>query len=173
MQKGQLTDMFDADTAEVTLHQLLGWRSLHSQGRGLLSVMINQLGEDDLNAYTVREAEFMTNAIIGWNFGDGHLHNQFMLNAIQKRCQFKPGEFIVVWVESEPILNGWQEYWVWDAAEGEVERGRWRVKDAVEEQPWLPNGPIPVEVKWRKQGYQRVSHNPAKLAAQPEPHIPA
>ena len=53
----------------------------------------------------------------------GHLHNDKMLQAVQKRCQFAPGEFIVVWIESEPILRGVQKYWVMDAAVGIVERG--------------------------------------------------
>jgi transmembrane protein DUF3556 len=164
LQKGQLTEMFDADTAEVTLHQLLGWRSLHSQGRGLNSVMMRHLG-DDIDVYTPREAEFMCNALVGWNFGDGHLHSQFMLEAIQRRCQFEPGEFTVVWVESEPILDGRQQYFVWDAGVGVVERGSWAVKDAVEEQPWLPNGPIPVQVDWRLEGYERVSHGASRVTA--------
>ena len=29
-----------------------------------------------------------------------------------------------------------------------IERGTWKVADAVAEQPWLPNGPIPTEVTW-------------------------
>ena len=82
---------------------------MHSQGRGLNSVMINQLG-DDIDTYTLREAEFACNAIVGFNFGDGHLHDHRMIEAIQKRCRFAPGEFIVVWVESEPIGNGRQQY---------------------------------------------------------------
>ena len=63
---------------------------------------------------------------------------------MQKRCNFAPGEFIVVWVESEPIGSGRQQYWVMDAAVGIVERGSWAVKDAVEEQPWLPERPDPA-----------------------------
>ena len=39
------------------LQQLLGWRSLHSQGRGMNSVMWRHLG-DDIDHYTLREAEF-------------------------------------------------------------------------------------------------------------------
>ncbi len=35
-----------------------------------------------------------------------------------------------------------------DAALGVIERGTWKVTDAVAEQPWLPNGPIPTEVTW-------------------------
>jgi hypothetical protein len=35
-----------------------------------------------------------------------------------------------------------------DAALGVLERGTWKVADAVAEQPWLPNGPIPIQVGW-------------------------
>ena len=151
---------YDERTAEVVMNMMLGWRSMHSQGRGLNSVMINHLG-DDIDTYTLREAEFSCNAIVGFNFGDGHLHDDRLIEAIQKRCRFAPGEFNVVWVESEPVFNGRQRYWVIDAAVGVVERGSWSVKDAIAELPWLPNGPIPTEVSYRKPGYQRVSHAPA------------
>jgi hypothetical protein len=163
MQKDQLTAIYGEQPAEVVMQQLLGWRSLHSQGRGLNSVMINQLG-DDIDTYTLREAEFSCNAIVGFNFGDGHLHRETLIEAIQKRCEFAPGEFIVVWVESEPVGNGRQEYWVMDAALGIVERGCWVVAEAVAEQPWLPNGPIRTFVEWRLEGYGRVSHGTSTLA---------
>lgn len=172
MQKGQLTPRYGAEAAEVVMQQALGWRSLHSQGRGLNSVMINHLGSD-LDTYTLREAEFSCNAIIGFNFGDGHFHSHRLIEAIQRRCNFAPGEFIVVWVESEPVGHGRQEYWVMDAAVGVVERGSWSVAQAVEEQPWLPNGPIPTRVHWRMDGYRRVSHGAAGAIATSEPEIAA
>jgi hypothetical protein len=155
---------YDPDVAEITMQMTLGWRSLHSQGRGLNSVMMNHLG-DDIDTYKLLEAEFCCNAILGFNFGDGHLHNQHLINAIQKRCNFAPGEFNVVWVESEPVFNGRQQYWVMDAAVGVVERGSWAVKDAVKEKNWLPNGPIATQVDWRLDGYKRVSFG--RGAAQP------
>jgi hypothetical protein len=96
----------------------------------------------------VREAEFACNSILGFNFGDGHLHNEDMIQALQRRCRFEPGEFIVAWVESQPIHRGTQEYKVIDAALGVIERGTWNVADAVREQPWLPNGPIRTTVTW-------------------------
>jgi hypothetical protein len=167
MQKQQLTDIYGAEVAEVVLAQTLGWRSLHSQARGLNSVMANQLGAD-IDTYTLREAEFACNAIIGFNFGDGHLHNHRLIAAIQERCQFAPGEFIVVWVESEPVCSGRQQYWVMDAALGIVERGSWAVTDAVAEQPWLPNGPIATEVTHRMPGYERLSHGPVEAAPAPD-----
>jgi len=48
-----------------------------------------------------------------------------------------------------------EEYRVIDAAVGVVERGTWRVEDAVEAMPWLPNGPIPLDVTWTRPGYAR------------------
>lgn len=157
MQKNQLAAIYGEDEAEVVMHQLLAFRSMHSQARGLNSIMMNQLG-DDIDRYTLREAEFSANAIIGFNFGDGHLHGRRLIEAIQKRCQFEPGEFVVVWIESEPIGRNRQDYWVMDAAVGIVERGSYRVSDVIDEQPWLPNGAVPVTVEWRMEGYERVSH---------------
>ena len=161
MQKEQLQPALKIGEpeAEVVMHQLLGFRSLHSQARGLNSIMINTLG-DDINTYTPREAEFSCNAIIGFNFGDGHLHNERMLQAIQNRCNFAPGEFIVVWCESEPILRGRQQYWVMDVAVGIIERGSYSVEEACAQQPWLPDGPIKTDVTWRLEGYERVRHGP-------------
>lgn len=157
VQVDQLATASDRDTAIMTLHQYLAWRALHSQGRGLNSVMLDQLGPD-LDVYDLREGELIANVVLGWNFGDGHLHGQPLVEAIQKRCRFVPGELIVVYAEAEPIGNGRQQYWLMDAAVGIVERGSWAVKDAVDEQPWLPSGSIPLQVRWRKPGYERVSH---------------
>jgi hypothetical protein len=159
MQKDQLAETYGDEAAEVAMQQLLGWRAMHSQGRGLNSVMINALG-DDVDTYTLREGEFTCNAIVGFNFGDGHLHDRRMIEAVQQRCRFAPGELIVVWAESEALGSGRQQYLVIDAAVGVVERGSWAVKDAVSEQPWLPNGPIPTAVTYSRPGYERVSHGP-------------
>jgi hypothetical protein len=166
MQAGQLTEMFDADTAVITMHQYLGWRALHSQGRGLNSVMLSHLGAD-MDVYALREGEMLANAMVGWNFGDGHLHGETLIEAVQKRCQFEPGECVVVYAESEPLGGGRQEYWVMDAAVGIVERGSWAVEDAVQAQPWLPDGPIPLQVDWRSPGYERVSHGLGQPARAP------
>jgi len=69
---------------------------------------------------------------------------------VQDEAQFAPGELVVVWVESQPIHSKVQHYKVIDAALGVIERGTWKVTDAVDEQPWLPNGPIPLQVTWTR-----------------------
>ncbi|MEV0685185.1 DUF3556 domain-containing protein [Nocardia sp. NPDC050378] len=135
--------------AEITMQQTIAWRSMHSQGRGLFSLLYKHVPEID--RWTVREAEFACNSLIGFNFGDGHLHNLDLVNAVQARVGFAPGEWIVVWVESQPIHKSTQEYMVVDAALGVIERGTWEVADAVAAQPWLPDGPIPHRVTWRRE----------------------
>jgi hypothetical protein len=162
---------YEEPVAEVTMNMMLAWRSMHSQGRGINSLMINQLG-DDIDYYTLREAEFSCNAIVGFNFGDGHLHDQSLIRAIQKRCRFAPGEFIAVWAESEAVFSGIQRYWVMDAAVGVVETGTWKVRDAVAEKNWLPNGPIPVKVDSRLSGYERASYPRMPSAVPPVRPVP-
>jgi len=139
--------------AEITMQQTIGWRTMHSQARGLYSLLMHHM--PDLDKATVREAEFACNSILGFNFGDGHFHDERLLFAIQKRCQFEPGEWIVVWVESQPIHKPTQTYKVIDPAVGILERGTWNVAEAVNEQPWLPNGPINLNVTWTREGYVR------------------
>ncbi|MFC8384890.1 DUF3556 domain-containing protein [Nocardia sp. NPDC057272] len=135
--------------AEITMQQTIAWRSMHSQGRGLFSLLYKHL--PDIDRWTVREAEFACNSLIGFNFGDGHLHNLDLIDAVQARVGFAPGEWIVVWVESQPVHKSTQQYMVVDAALGVIERGTWEVADAVEALPWLPDGPIAHTVTWRRE----------------------
>ncbi|MDF3341088.1 DUF3556 domain-containing protein [Mycolicibacterium septicum] len=139
---------WDPVDAEVFTQQVTAWRALHSQGRGLYSVLLKSL--PDIDTRTVREGEMSCNTIIGFNFGDGHLHDEDLIAAIQAEAQFEPGEFVIAWVESQPIHKKTQEYKLIDAALGVIERGTWNVSDLVDEQPWLPNGPIPLNVTWQQ-----------------------
>jgi hypothetical protein len=137
---------YEPKWAEITMQMTIGWRSLHSQGRGLFSLLLKNL--PDIDTRTVREGEFLCNSLIGFNFGDGHLHAEDFIRAVQSEAGFEPGECVIAWVESEAFGSGVQHYKVIDAALGVIERGTWRVADAVAEQPWLPNGPIPTQVSW-------------------------
>jgi uncharacterized membrane protein YkgB len=139
---------YERKWADVTMQLTIAWRTMHSQGRGLFSLLLRHL--PDIDTRTVREAEFVCNSLIGFNFGDGHLHNEDLIAAVQTQACFQPGELVVVWVESQPVHRGDQAYKVIDAALGVIERGTWQVADAVAEQPWLPNGPIPMQVIWSR-----------------------
>lgn len=139
---------YEPEWAEITLQKTLAWRSMHSQARGLFSLLLSRL--PDIDTRTVREAEFLCNSILGFNFGDGHLHGPEMIRAVQDEARFEPGECVIAWVESEAFGSGIQRYLLIDAALGVIERGSWKVADAVAEQPWLPNGPIPLRVSWTR-----------------------
>jgi hypothetical protein len=157
---------YDRKWADVTMQLTIAWRTMHSQGRGLFSLLLRHL--PDIDTRIVREAEFVCNSLTGFNFGDGHLHDENMIAAVQAQACFEPGELVVVWVESQPVHRGDQAYKVIDAALGVIERGTWQVADAVAEQPWLPNGPIPVQVTWSQAGaMQAVSeqHDGKEVAA--------
>src|SRR6202022_4173825 len=137
---------YEPKWADVTMQRVISWRTMHSQGRGLFSVLLKNL--PDIDSRTVREGEFVCNSLIGFNFGDGHLHNEDMIRAVQRQAGFEPGECVIAWVESEAFGSGVQHYQLIDAALGVIERGTWKGADAVAEQPWLPNGPIPTSVEW-------------------------
>ncbi len=155
---------YERDDAEMTMQKTLAWRSMHSQGRGLLSLLYAHLG--DIDSRTVREGELVCNTIVGFNFGDGHMHDARLVAAVQKRLGLEPGDLVVMWVESQPIHKKTQAYQVIDAALGVVERGTWEVADCVAEQPWLPNGPVPLHVTWTAEGYRRLH----TLGADPSRH---
>lgn len=152
---------YEPQWAEVTMNQPIAWRSLHSQGRGLFSVLLKSV--PDIDTRTVREAEFICNTLIGFNFGDGHLHDENMIAAVQREAKFEPGELIVAWVESQAWGSSVQHYKLIDAALGVIEKGTWRVGDAVEAQPWLPDGPIPIDVTWSRT-VERNDHGHGALA---------
>lgn len=147
---------YEHDDAEMTMQKVNAWRAMHSQGRGLYSVLYEHL--DDLEDRVVREGEFMSNILLGWNFGDGHLNDERLVAAVQARLGLEPGDLVMVYCESQatPWRHGRpQEYRVIDAALGTVERGTWDVRDCVATQPWLPDGPIPLQVTWTAPGFRR------------------
>ncbi len=102
----------------------------------------------DESDYVLTDGERICSTAIGWNFGDGHMHNEQLIAALQKRCGFEPGEVRVMLLDAQPIHKQRQEYRLVDAATGEFERGYVQVADMVTRQPW--DDTVPVTVTWRK-----------------------
>ena len=143
-QVAQLIDYgYEPTEAEIFAQQTIAWRAMHSQGRGLFSVLLKNL--PDIDRRTVREAEVVCNTLIGFNFGDGHLHDEDLIEAVQDEAQFEPGELMVVWVESQPIGSKVQHYKVIDPALGVIERGTWKVADTVTRTAVAAQRPDPAE----------------------------
>ena len=141
---------YEPQWAEIFTQQVIGWRSMHSQGRGLFSVLREEPRRISTREPCARPSSSATRSI-GFNFGDGHLHDEDLIAAVQEQAQFAPGELVVAGSSRRPSRPATvQHYKVIDAALGVIERGTWKVADAVNEQPWLPNGPIPLQVTWTR-----------------------
>jgi hypothetical protein len=130
----QLAWLYDEDSALIMNYKFRAWRSLHPQGRALNGLLPRAL--NDVDSYDVIDGELIASALNGWNMGDGHMHNEQLLSAVQRRCGFAAGELIVIMIESQPIHKPTHEYRIVDAARGELERGWIRVADIVDRQPW-------------------------------------
>ncbi|MGZ5375720.1 MAG: DUF3556 domain-containing protein [Solirubrobacterales bacterium] len=141
----QVADIYDREVADFLLNKGLAFRSMHSHGRALNALLPHAV--DDVEAYDVREGELISNVINGWNFGDAHFHGVQLLEAVQERCGFEPGEVRVITLESEAATSGRQLYRIYDAATGLVEAGSVAVADMINRQPWLDESfDFPVEV---------------------------
>ena len=147
----QLDPLFGNEISEIFIQKAVAFRMMHPMGRMHMSALMRHT--DGLDDRIQREGEFVSNVLTGWNFGDGHCLDERLIEALQERCQYEPGDVIVAWTESQPAFSKKVQYRVIDAALGTVEKGWYHNDDAYNEQPWLPNGPIPHTVTWTMPGY--------------------
>ncbi len=138
------------EQALVMLHSGYAFRAMNTHGRALFTLVHRAMAGGDEADYVVTEGERLCSTAIGWNFGDGHMHNEQLIAAMQERCHFEPGEVRVVLLDAQPIHKQQQEYRLVDAATGEFERGFVRVADMVTRQPWADD--VPVHVTWSANG---------------------
>jgi hypothetical protein len=138
----QLEKFYEPELIDVLLYKGLAFRSMHSHGRALNGLTARAV--EDIEGYDVREGELVAGVVLGYNFGDGHFHDQRLLAAVQEQCGFAPGEVRVVTLESQPAQVQSQRYRIWDAAEGLVEEGYVDVAEMAKRQPWLDGEPFPV-----------------------------
>jgi hypothetical protein len=134
------------EQALVMLHSGYAFRAMNTHGRALFTLVHRAMADGVEADYVVTEGERLCSTAVGWNFGDGHMHNEQLIAAMQERCHFEPGEVRVVLLDAQPIHKQQQEYRLVDAATGEFERGYVRVADMVTRQPWADD--VPVHVTW-------------------------
>ena len=82
------------------------------------------------------DGELMAGLALGWNFGDGHLHGEQLLRAVQAQCGFSPGELRCIMVESQPLGRGTLQWRIVDGHDGLLERGEAEVAALRQRQPW-------------------------------------
>jgi len=130
----QLSMFYDEPTANSLVSKVIAFRAMHLHGR-ILQQLVPQM-VDDIENYVWRDGELVSGVVLGWNFGDGHLHNEQLLSAIQKRCKYESGELRCLFVEAQPVFRPGIAWRIVDAHDGLLEQGTSNVKDLEKLQPW-------------------------------------
>lgn len=134
---GQLGRLYDRETIVGVVSRVVAFRHMHLHGRALHGLI--PVAVDDVEAYDWYDGELIAGLVLGWNFGEGHLHDEQLLRAVQARCGFEAGELRCVMVESQPLWRPRLAWRVVDAREGELARGEVEVKELLGLDPW-PRG---------------------------------
>ena len=92
----------DPQMVALTMHLGYAFRGCHTHGRALFALISRACGPEHED-YFVVDGEMVAGTALGWNFGDGHLHHEQLVAALQKRCRFEPGEVRVVMLEAQPF----------------------------------------------------------------------
>jgi len=137
----QLERVYGEEYSLVTRFRMSAFRSFFPAGMAMNGLLRRAL--DDIEEYAVIDGEIIGSALNGWNMGDGHMHNEQLLEAVQKRCGFAPGELVLVHIESQPLVRNRMSYRIVDAAIGRLEAGTVALAPMLERQPW-DNAPVPV-----------------------------
>ena len=139
----QLSRFYSQQTIDSLLEMVIGFRMMHLHGRVLHHLIPKAV--DNIEEYVWRDGELVCGVVLGWNFGDGHLHSEQMLKALQKRCNWESGEVRCIFVESQPLGIPFMNWRIWDAKDGLMEEGQVGIDNIVDLQPW------PEESQFEKQ----------------------
>jgi len=131
----QLARFYDRRTAVGLLGKVMGFRLMHLQGRALPILIPKAV--DRLEDYEYIDGEVVAGIVLGWNFGDGHLHREPLLAAVQAQCGFLPGELRCIFVEGQPLGRATMDYRIHDAATGLLDAGTLDVHAMRQRQPWM------------------------------------
>ncbi|MFY2861304.1 DUF3556 domain-containing protein [Mycobacterium sp. THU-M104] len=145
MPQAQLERFYGSpEAAQIPIYMGYAFRGFNTHGRALFTLAHRAMAGHNEDDYVITDGERICSTAIGWNFGDGHMHNEQLIAALQQRCHFAPGEVRVVLLDAQPIHRQTQQYRLVDAATGEFERGFVKVADMVTRQPWADDVPVQV-----------------------------
>ena len=130
------------EAAQIPIYMGYAFRGFNTHGKALFTLVHRAMAGHNEDDYSITDGERICSTAMGWNFGDGHLHNEQLIAALQRRCGFEPGEVRVVLLDAQPIHRRTQRYRLVDAATGEFERGYVEVADMVVRQPWDDDVPV-------------------------------
>lgn len=130
----QLAMFYDEGTIVGLLGKVPAFRAMHLQGRALHPLLPNAV--DNLEDYEYVDGELVAGISLGWNFGDGHLHDERLLAAIQEQCQFEEGQLRCIFLESQPLFGSGMDWRIVDAKTGPIAKGHVTTQELLERHPW-------------------------------------
>ncbi|MDC0721490.1 DUF3556 domain-containing protein [Nannocystis bainbridge] len=130
----QLDVFYERKVSVGLVGKVIAFRLMHLAGRALCRLVPRAV--DDPNKYEWVDGELVAGLALGWNFGDGHLHDEQLIGALQAQCGFEPGELRCILVESQPLHRQTMMWRIHDAATGELDRGEIGVAELRQLQPW-------------------------------------
>jgi hypothetical protein len=131
----QIERLMPADAAQMDSRGL-AFRSLHLQGRTLGLLLPKAIGGRPFQEYNYVDGENVAGSVLGWNFGEGHLANERLLECVQAQCNFEDGELRAIMVESQPILGSTLHWRIVDAKRGVLEEGYAPLSELAKRAPW-------------------------------------
>jgi hypothetical protein len=159
LHREQLEGQIEPGTYDLTMARGHAFRALHLHGRALYALLPRlsagpqatnrddreltdreladrELADRELAEVEMIDGEMIAGLVLGWNFGDGHLHHEQLLAALQAECEFAPGELRCLFVESQPIHQQRLQWRAVDAATGPIDSGSIEISTLLELQPW-------------------------------------
>jgi hypothetical protein len=130
----QLAHFYNLGTRVGMVGKVMAFRLMHLHGRALAGLVHKAVPA--LDQYEWVDGELVAGMVLGWNFGDGHLHSEQLLRAVQRQCQFEEGELRCIMVESQPLGRATLHYRIHDARSGLLEQGEIPVGELRKLQPW-------------------------------------
>ena len=117
--------------------KVIAFRLMHLHGRALQLLLPKAVDDlDDLADYEWADGEIVAGMVLGWNFGDGHLHDERLLADVQAQCGFDEGELRCIFVESQPLRGSGLHWRIHDAKTGLRAQGEAEVARLREYAPW-------------------------------------
>lgn len=123
----------ESDTIAI-LSKVMAFRLMHLHGRAFAQLIPRAV--DRFEDYEYCEGEVVAGQVLGYNFGDGHLHDEQFASILQQECGFESGEVRCIFLESEPLFKTTMHYRIHDLKDGTIASGDIDAATLRGRQPW-------------------------------------
>jgi len=130
----QLRLFYNESDSIAILSKVMAFRLMHLHGRAFSKLIPRAVSK--FEDYEYAEGEVIAGQILGYNFGDGHLHDERLARLVQEQCHFLSGEVRCVFLEGEPLFKRTLHYRIYDLKDGVIASGEIATSDLLNRQPW-------------------------------------